>query len=438
MIMTSILFKIVIFIEFLFHGYCQSIYTKAVFKNKTNRGENFALFLLAASIEFLVYQHFNNFIVNIISFIALSFIVCLVCCEARIGTILLHCFIMCIMLLLSETLVIPFSNYLLHDNYLQNHNQVSELLISTISKLLVFMVCIRVSQTAEKENIQTIDIYLFVIPMLSIFVINSVVSVLSDTATPHDHNMLILIISVSFIIINTVVFLIHEYNVSISNETERLLLLEQKKELDYEYYKLLRKNYDESRIMIHDIKHHINVLKQLSVDSTDTELKKYIDKLSENEFRDNRRIMTGSKIIDVVVYQKSELCKDRSIKFSFEPNNINFGFVEEPDICSILSNLLDNAIEAAEKSEEKTIRLVFHSQGKMYFIDIENSCDIEPHISNGRLITTKQGKNGHGMGMYSVEKILKKYKGDSDCEYIKSSRTFHISTMMYQAEQGGR
>ena len=60
--------------------------------------------------------------------------------------------------------------------------------------------------------------------------------------------------------INAVVFKVHEDSVRSANENAKLKLSEQKQMLDYENYKLLQENYENSRILIHDIKHHLNVI----------------------------------------------------------------------------------------------------------------------------------------------------------------------------------
>ena len=142
----------------------------------------------------------------------------------------------------------------------------------------------------------------------------------------------------------------------------------------------------------------------------------------------------GNKIIDVVIHQKSEICRNKGINFTFSPNNIKFEFADETDICCILSNLLDNAVESAEKSSGKLLNVEFfsHADRNMLFIEIENSCDNEPNMKNGHLLTAKKDKSKHGIGLYSVEKTVKKYNGELYFNYSEDTKKFRISVMLHK------
>ena len=247
-----------------------------------------------------------------------------------------------------------------------------------------------------------------------------------------DINRYHTVLAISFmvlLVINIVVFKVHEDYVRSANEASRAKLLDQKKELDYESYKLLQKNYDDSRILIHDIKHHLNVISSMAENE---DLKQYLASLKAQEYFNPSQNLTGNKIIDIIIYQKSETCRNKGIELSFTHNNIRFDFIEEADICCILSNLIDNAIESAERSSEKTIDIVFFSRSESgpFFIEIENSCDIPPDIKDGRLITAKKDKNKHGLGIISAEKTVRKYNGELNFQYEADQRRFRISAML--------
>ncbi len=430
----TILFKAVLYLEFLFQGYCQFIYVSALLKRKQTPQVAIILFFIASTLEFVVYETMQNFVYNVIVYSLFSIIICCICYSARIGTIVLHCFILESMLMLTEVAVLPFANYLIQDNYLQTHQESSEILMSTVSKLLMFFICTLVKHIAEKEIIQTKSIYLFIVPLLSIVVLHTIVMLYSSDMEKNNYDLVFLVTIVSFIVINTVIFMVHENYVKTSKETERLKLLEQKKAIDYEYYTILEKNYEDSRASIHDLKHHIEVLKQLSQTGDVKKIQEYLDAWSKSQFFNSNKPLTKNRIMDVVVYQKSEICISKNIDFQVEGNNTGFEFVEEPDICCIISNLLDNAIEAAENTEEKMIRMIFHNDGqhRNYFISIENSCDKKPVVSNGHLITSKKGKIKHGIGMYSVKRTISKYNGDMDYEYDKDKKQFHITVMLHK------
>ena len=247
----------------------------------------------------------------------------------------------------------------------------------------------------------------------------------------EKYNFVLFVSFVVLMVINVVVFKVHEDNIRSANENAKLKLSEQKQMLDYENYKLLQKNYENSRILIHDIKHHLNIINSMAENE---DLKKYLKSLQLQEYLNDPQKLTGNKIIDVIIHQKSEICRNKGINFTFSPSNIKFEFVDETDICCILSNLLDNAVESAEKSSERKLNVEFfsHADRNMLFIEIENSCDNEPNMKNGHLLTAKKDKSKHGIGLYSVEKTVKKYNGELYFNYSEDTKKFRISVMLHK------
>ena len=158
-------------------------------------------------------------------------------------------------------------------------------------------------------------------------------------------------------------------------------------------------------------------------------LKNYMNSLSCQYSENEVQHYTGNKIIDIIIHQKSEICHKDGIDFKFKSNNISFDFVDEADICCILSNLLDNAIEAARESESKMIEVVFYSNDNktMFFIEITNSCDKTPTIRKDTLLTNKADKKLHGIGIYSVKRTLEGYSGNINYSYDEKSSLFKIT-----------
>ena len=427
----TILLQATMLVEFMFQGYCQYIYFSALMENKRKTKIALLLFLLASCMEYYFYINYYIPLLNIALVILFSFIIGILCYRAHKGMVILHSCIAGCMLVLFELMTVPVINLVMNDNYLETHAEISELLISTFSKLIMFIVCMLIKQIAEKEMHHTKSAWLFIVPLMSIILVWGLYY-LSGAGIDIDKYHMIL--SVSFIVliaINIVVFKVHEDYVRSANETSRLKLLEQKKELDYENYKLLQKNYEESRILVHDIKHHLNVIGSMAENE---ELKQYLNSLKQQEYLNNSQKLTGNKIIDIIIYQKSEICRNKGIKFQFTHNNIQFKFVEDDDICCILSNLIDNAIQSAEQSSQKIIDVVFFSQftNELFLIEIENSCDIAPKIKDGRLITMKKDKNQNGLGIISVEKTVNKYNGELNFKYEEDEKKFRVSVMIHK------
>lgn len=130
-------------------------------------------------------------------------------------------------------------------------------------------------------------------------------------------------------------------------------------------------------------------------------------------FEEEENILTGNTIFDIVLNQKISWAKQREIHFQVNIQKIESQAMEETDIVSLLSNLLDNACEAAEKCDvdKRYIYLEIKSQDAYLFIMTENPYQ-ELSIGTGKhLHTTKKNRSMHGRGMGCIRSIAQKYGG---------------------------
>ena len=89
-------------------------------------------------------------------------------------------------------------------------------------------------------------------------------------------------------------------------------------------------------------------------------------------------------------------------------------FVEPIDICTIFGNALDNAIEACQKidaSDQRIIRISIQESINTLHICISNPVKSKVNIVNNNILTTKEDNTNHGLGLFSIKKVAKKYKG---------------------------
>ena len=92
------------------------------------------------------------------------------------------------------------------------------------------------------------------------------------------------------------------------------------------------------------------------------------------------------------------------------------------EICTLFSNLLDNAIEACEKIEDdrRWVAIQITRKSGMLYLTISNSIKDRPAEQEGKLITNKQNHQLHGYGIKSVQRIVRKYEGDFSYQVCES------------------
>lgn len=175
---------------------------------------------------------------------------------------------------------------------------------------------------------------------------------------------------------------------------------------------------DNFRAAEHEYKNHLTTvysMVQLNKDSSNSKsVMKYIDEINSCDIgRDLLNI--NNDVIKAVLYNKSLECAQKDIDFQYEiSSELEDLQMEDTDIVILISNLLNNAIEAVMDLEEKEIYIVLDEEEK-YIIEVKNSVkeglkldEVEAFFKKG--YSTK-GKN-RGYGLYNIKKIVEKYKGE--------------------------
>lgn len=218
------------------------------------------------------------------------------------------------------------------------------------------------------------------------------------------------------------------YFVRVKGE-EKNRILKMRNDMLEANYQSLRKIHDENRMMYHDFKNHMLVVYELIQEGKPKEALEYINTYIHWELSINQRVDSGCKIIDIIVNCKNAEAVEKCIKFTYEIDYIGEIGIADIDMCALLANLLDNAIEACEKIEEKKrwIDLKIKRVNDMLFIWSENSMREDGKEGFNFFQTNKENKVLHGLGMKSIDNVVKKYDGHKEYEIQKDRFQIYIS-----------
>lgn len=185
------------------------------------------------------------------------------------------------------------------------------------------------------------------------------------------------------------------------------------------YMDILNKKNEYSRELYHDMKNHILCMKY---DANIEKSNSYIEKVELLLEEYGNKFNTGNIILDTVLHEKNNLCLRNNITFTCDINFKNCSFMEDEDICSIFSNLLDNAIEACLKVEpsKRNIILKGLSMDSIFVAKLSNSTNNDINFKDNEFMTTKTNKLLHGIGLKSVKSTLKKYDGEILFDFDKN------------------
>ncbi len=186
-------------------------------------------------------------------------------------------------------------------------------------------------------------------------------------------------------------------------------------------YAHIQKLYKDNGHVLHDFKNHIAVITNYIKKSENEKALKYIENIIQPIHRIESTIWSGIEIVDIILNCKMAEAEANHIKMDMDiliaPSKIT-----DADFCTILSNLLDNAIESAIKdSEEKRyIKFTMKSIDSMLLIKVKNNMIEAPKLSDSlKPETTKKDEKGHGIGLESVEFCVNKYGGNMKFELGK-------------------
>lgn len=199
----------------------------------------------------------------------------------------------------------------------------------------------------------------------------------------------------------------------------------------YEYYAALEDENVNVRKMYHDIKNHLLVIKGLKDDHTDL-CESYIQEClvaveGYTEFYD-----TGNKLADIILYEKCNSAKLNHINTRVMIQRDSLNDIEMLDLCAILTNSFDNAVEACKKCKnERNIQVKTIKNEAAVIITFKNNYEIEPIMNNkGDLVTNKKNKAYHGVGMQSVKMAAQKYNGNVEVNVDRDKKEFLLIIMI--------
>lgn len=212
---------------------------------------------------------------------------------------------------------------------------------------------------------------------------------------------------VSILLMFATLFVFFSFQANAQRENKLLLLQQEQDKIltDINYYEILEKQNDNLRAYAHDAKNHLSTIKNLN-DNPEVEM--YISKMIERLAEYGKVCHSGNHTLDVVIDKYVTECELNNIAFEFDIKNNNLSQIEPYDLVAILGNILDNALEVAEQSQDKMVSIETDFRNIFSVIIVSNSCDKNPQFSNSELpVTTKSNKRLHGLGLKSIRKTIK-------------------------------
>lgn len=220
----------------------------------------------------------------------------------------------------------------------------------------------------------------------------------------------------------------HALQQKLEDVTEKYVgLFEQEAELRYQYEKLkkeaeemhkqdveLRELHQNVRKLKHDMKNHLMVLTAYLNDCEYEQAKAYTSELLDKFSTMHSYIETGNVLLNHIVNEKLSYARTLGIVVKAEIENLAFERMNRMDFSSLLSNMLDNAIEALTKEKNGQLQVLITACRGYETICVKNQISASVLADNPELISTKEEKSQHGFGIGTIKSLVEQYRGMLD------------------------
>lgn len=184
------------------------------------------------------------------------------------------------------------------------------------------------------------------------------------------------------------------------------------RELVETHYKEVENMYRQIRGWRHDYRNHIQVMKSYAASNDMDAIKRYLDELDTDLSTVDVAIKTGNAMADAILNSKISLARSRQIPVTVDAHIPVALKMSELDLCVIIGNLFDNAIEAnlPLPEEKRMIRVYMDMKNTQLYMSFTNMTASKKRVKEGGRFRTTKGE-GHGFGLVRVDDIVARYGG---------------------------
>lgn len=290
-------------------------------------------------------------------------------------------------------------------------------LVILLGKTIVFLCILIIKKQLGKKSIEILAdtewLKLLIFPVFTIIIIASMLSYFKYVET-SEQTMLLFIGAFGMIGMNIVVFYL--INDIVERETQlyesRIFQLQAKNQA--EKYQSISENFDKQKKRTHEYKNQIECVESLLKKKQYSKLEEYVKGICGTLDKELDAIDTNNIIVNAILNTKYQEAEANGIVFVLRVNDLSGLRIKDEDMVTILSNLLNNAIEACKKcdSNRRILKLKFVNEDGMIKIGVRNTFNNPILYENGEIQSTKLVRaEEHGVGIKNIIDVIEKYDG---------------------------
>ena len=287
------------------------------------------------------------------------------------------------------------------------------LLMSTMTFL--FIKCI--NQVTRKGDYLTIEnktfTVLLMLPTATIIILGCVFY--SNISFEGMNRVMVPVGASLLLLTNIFIFSVFDRFVEKSEEVKKMDRLYQKSRAEIANLQYMNKVNEDNRAFLHDINKFICTVAGLMEEGENQEVKEIMEHLGVRIQSLQKGVYCEHPILNSILCERKFLAESKNISYKITlGNDLRLDFLEELDMISIVGNLLDNALEAAEKTKDgRYVECRMYMGNEEHFLVMEfcNGYVVPLLKDKDRYISTKRDAESNGIGLHTVGKLVKKYDG---------------------------
>lgn len=411
--------KIYIFLSYYIYNafgiFAIYLFNKTFFdRSEVKRGvESFAYIAYFIVIS-IIYQLWNNPLLTIGGNVLICFLITCLYKAGKLKRLLLSILINSIFFLFESIAYVVVINYKLESL------EFVLMFLSTFATFIFVVILNKIFKNrAEKELTVLYWSQIFLIPCISIGIAFVLVLCVHNTVYTG-------IALIGLLIINFLIFHLYDELAEIYTAKYEKDILSENNKAYLNEINIIRSSNENLRNLKHDLNNHILTMKDMIKNDKSKSCLNYLKEIQDKLVPEGKFVYTGNPAVDGILNYKLQRASELGIKLNLDlniPNSLN---IKEFDLTVILGNLVDNAIESAQKCCNKFIGIKVEFDKGILTIDMVNPYlkkdqlpyekEIVNKTENGkernkRRFTTKRDKDNHGFGLLQIKKIAQSYNG---------------------------
>ena len=290
----------------------------------------------------------------------------------------------------------------------------TQIFLYTIFSLLVYIID-KLRGLQEKHRAVFNGIYVFTVPLCMLLLIFKLFTFTSTVQSSSYFFVYHLAISGLLFLTSLSLYFLTDRTSTLDNVNRQKMMVEQMLAMQNNYYSALDSQQKEIQSIFHDLKNHMRYIKTMLDSQQYDEASQYINRVYNDTVQLQSSCQSGNRVFDSILNQKLSVASRNEIPVKLSLIIPPILTIDDVDICILLGNLMDNAIEACNRIEEdgpkKFIDVKASIKKEYLYVNISNAYNGQVKIENHVYQTVKTGVRYSGIGLSNVQRVVEKYNG---------------------------